>query len=122
MSRSGFAPSKSSSSHFGRGSSSSNHSSGSGWSHSNHHQTHSYPGASGGAGSGSVAYYADKKSEIGLLRDQLNKAVNDRNEDAKTEAIQKIIGLMTVGMDVSELFHSIIMVCLISIHIKKNKL
>lgn len=61
-----------------------------------------------------------KKGEINDMREALTRAVNSRKEDEKTEVLTKVIQNMTLGMDVSDLFQIITMVCL-SITISSEK-
>lgn len=45
------------------------------------------------------------------MRRALLDAINKRKEAEITAALEAIIGAMTIGMDVSELFNVVIMVC-----------
>lgn len=57
------------------------------------------------------AYFAEqRRSELNELRNGLNEAVNKRNAYMTTHALERILAAMTIGMDVSELFNSVIMV------------
>lgn len=60
--------------------------------------------------SGSHGLSEHKKGEINEMRDALIKAINSRKEDEKTEVLRRIIQNMTLGMDLSDLFHHITMV------------
>lgn len=54
--------------------------------------------------------YAEvKKGEIEELNEQLRKFINNRSDFEKTEVLKKIISSMTLGMDMSDLFNTIIM-------------
>jgi hypothetical protein len=55
-----------------------------------------------------------KKGEIGDMRDALNRAIHARKPEEVTLVLRKIIAAMTLGMDVSDLFQNIIMVCFFS--------
>jgi AP-4 complex subunit beta-1 len=50
-----------------------------------------------------------KKGEIEELNEQLRKFINNRSDFEKTEVLKKIISSMTLGMDMSDLFNTIIM-------------
>ena len=51
-----------------------------------------------------------RKSELNELRQVLNDAINSRQAPSITLALERVIGSMTVGMDVADLFHTVIMV------------
>ncbi|KAN0014486.1 hypothetical protein ACTFIU_000804 [Dictyostelium citrinum] len=64
-----------------------------------------------GSGSGKDSYFSEiKKSELGLIKNNLATAINERNADKIKEILQRIIYYMTIGMDVSVLFPDVIMV------------
>jgi hypothetical protein len=50
-----------------------------------------------------------RKSELNEMRKALSEAINKRKDAAITAALEVIIGSMTIGMDVSELFNVVIM-------------
>lgn len=52
-----------------------------------------------------------KKGEIGDMRDALNRAIHARKPEEVTFVLRKIIAAMTLGMDVSDLFQNVLMVC-----------
>jgi signal transduction histidine kinase len=52
----------------------------------------------------------ERKSEINELRAALNDPTIDKDQEKKREVLQKVIGYMTMGLDTSKLFHSMIMV------------
>jgi hypothetical protein len=57
------------------------------------------------------SYLAEqRKSELNEMRRILADAINKRKDADVTAALESIIGAMTIGMDVSELFNVVIMV------------
>jgi len=51
----------------------------------------------------------EKKGEINELRAALSDPSIDRDDNKKREVLQRVIGYMTMGLDTSKLFHSMIM-------------
>ncbi|KAM9976180.1 hypothetical protein ACTFIR_010021 [Dictyostelium discoideum] len=61
--------------------------------------------------SGKDSYFSEiKKSELGLIKNNLSTAINERNAEKIKDILQRIIYYMTIGMDVSVLFPDVIMV------------
>lgn len=53
---------------------------------------------------------AVRKSEVNELRGTLNTAINSRDGKAIYSALERVLAAMTIGLDVSDLFHNVIMV------------
>eukprot|EP01128_Nolandella_sp_AFSM9_P009165 TRINITY_DN5797_c0_g1_i1.p1 TRINITY_DN5797_c0_g1~~TRINITY_DN5797_c0_g1_i1.p1 ORF type:complete len:795 (-),score=223.86 TRINITY_DN5797_c0_g1_i1:143-2527(-) len=68
-------------------------------------------GARGGARAAPVETNATavRKSEVNELRVALNNAINSRDGKAIYSSLERVLAAMTIGLDVSDLFHNVIM-------------